>query len=345
MKKFHILCVLLGIILLAFLVGKTGPETLWRELSMLGWGLLPLVLIEGVADLFHTLGWRHCLSGPHRSLPFFQIFCIRMAGFSINYLTPTAALGGEVTKGTLLYMNHQGPQAASGVIIGKLAYALAQLLFVVLGSIIILWKIHLPVGAWVAMLIGTTLLGGGILGFLAVQKHGKLGAIVRWLVYNKVGGKTLKKAAHHITQVDNELKRFYKERPEDLPASMFWHIAGLSCGIVQSWFFLFMLTDYPSFLMAAGIWFLGAWFDLVSFAIPSNIGVLEGTRIIAFRLLGFKSALGLTYGIALRLEQLFWAVVGLLIYAVFMLHSRRINKSKEFSSKKEATGNARYHVR
>jgi hypothetical protein len=319
MKNFHRYSVLLGILLLGVLVWEVGPTELWGELGQVGWGLVPFILLEGVADLFHTLGWRRCLSGPHRTLPFFRIFGIRMAGTSINYLTPTAGLGGEVTKGTLLSSAHQGPEAASGVLIGKLSYALAQLVFVVLGSAAILSRIDLPRGVWAVMLAGTLLLAGGMIGFLAVQKYGALGTLVRWTVARHMGGRALEKAAAHVTKVDHELKLFYRDRPWDLPLSMLWHIVGMACGIVQSWYFLSLLTDQASVAMAAGICFLGSWLDLLSFALPYNIGVLEATRIIVFRTLGFHSALGLTYGIALRLEQIFWAGLGLLIYTTLLV--------------------------
>ena len=333
MKRFHTLSILLGVILLAFLIWEIGAGQLWRELTLLGWGLAPLILIEGVADLLRTYGWRFCLSEPHRSLPFFHLFRIRMAGISINYLTPTAGLGGDVTKGALLSLNHRGPEAATGVIIGKLSEALAQLLFVVVGSIAILRGIELSAGVWAAMLAGTVLLGGGMVGFLVVQKYGKLGAVLRWLVARRVGGQILEKAARHITEVDEHLRLFYRERPMDLPLSMFWHIVGMSCGIVQAWYFLFLLTDHPSLLMAGAIWFLGSWFDLLTFVLP-NIGFLEATRVVAFRALGFQAALGLTYGITLRLEQVFWAGVGLLIY-ISLLAEKRGNR---LSPKKEITG-------
>jgi uncharacterized protein (TIRG00374 family) len=336
MKKFHTYCVLLGIFLLAFLIWEIGPMALWRELTLLGWGLVPLILSEGVANLFHTLGWRHCLSGPHRDLSFFQIFRIRMAGTSINYLTPTAGLGGEVTKGALLSLNHRGPEAATGVIIDKLAYSLAQLLLVVFGSLTILWAIHLPAGLLVALLTGTILVGGGILAFLAVQKYGKLGAIIRWLVARKVGGQTLEKVAHHVTEVDDELKLFYKERPMDLPLSVFWHIVGMACGTVQTWYFLYLLTDQASLIIAAAVWILGSWLDIVGFAIPMDIGVVEATRVIAFKALGFHSALGLTYGITIRLRHIFWAGVGLLVYVTLLGEKRE----KGLLSEKEVTGGA-----
>ncbi len=334
MKKFHTYSVLLGILLLGVLIWKIGPAELCHELGQLGWGLLPFILLEGVADLFHTLGWQRCLSGAHRSLPFFQIFSIRMAGTSINYLTPTAGLGGEVTKGTLLSFAHQGPEAASGVIIGKLSYALAQLVFVVFGSLAIVSRIELPRGVWAVMLAGTLLLAGGMLGFLAVQRYGKLGTLVRWIVARKAGGQALEKAAAHVTNVDHELRLFYEDRPLDLPLSMLWHIVGMACGIVQSWYFLTLLTDQASLTMAAGIWFLGSWLDLLSFALPYNIGVLEATRIIVFKTLGFHSALGLTYGIALRLEQIFWAGIGLLIYTALLAKK----KERESPLGKEVAG-------
>ena len=333
MKKFHRFSLLLGFLLLALLIWKIGLRALWQEMTLLGWGLVPLILSEGVVDLVHTLGWRYCLSGPHRALSFFQIFRIRMAGTAINYITPTAGLGGEVTKGALLSLNHQGVEAATGVIIGKLAFSLAQLLLVVIGSLTILWTIHLPAAALAAMRTATILLGGGILAFLAVQKYGKLGAVVRWLVTHKVGGKSLEKAAHHINAVDEELKLFYKERPADLPLAVFWHIVGMAFATVQTWYFLFLLTDQASLTTAAAVWILGSWLDLMSFAIPIDIGVLETTRVIAFRTLGFHSALGLTYGITIRLRHIFWTGVGLLIYTTLLVKKEEggLHLNKEVS--------------
>jgi uncharacterized protein (TIRG00374 family) len=318
MKKFHIGSIILGITLLLFLIWKIGIADLWRELALLGWGLAPLILMEGVADVFHTLGWSHCLTGTQRSLPFFRLFRIRLAGYAFNYLTPTAALGGEVTKGTLLTTDNGGTTAATGVLIGKLALTLAQLLFVALGSILTLWRVALPAGVWPAMLAGNALLALGVIGFLLVQKYGKLGVLVRWLVAHHCGGKILQKAADHVTEVDNELRLFFKQRQRDLPLAMLWHTLGYACGIVQSWFFLYLLTDDASLRVAAGIWFLGSWFDFLTFAIPLGIGIQEATRIVALTALGFDSVMGLAYGVTLRLEQVFWAGCGLLCYATLL---------------------------
>ncbi len=317
-KTFNVCTVLLGIGLLGLLIHQIGYRELIHEMAQLGWGLVPLVLIEGVADIFHTVGWRYCLSGPHRKFSFIRLFRINLAGTSINYLTPTATVGGEIAKGVLLSQKEGGTEAASGVIIGKLSQALAQILLVSAGSILTLWGVKMPPGAWPAMLVSSAILLSGVIGFLLVQKNGKLGAVVRWVVARKIGGARLANAAHQITEVDRALQAFYRERPMDLPLSIMWRMVAYGMGIIQSWYFFYLVTGESHLRAAAGIWFLGTWFDLLSFAIPLGIGVQEATRVIAFNALGFQSVMGLAYGIMLRLEQIFWAGVGLLNYVAFL---------------------------
>jgi hypothetical protein len=230
-----------------------------------------------------------------------------------------AGVGGEVTKGALLSLNDRGPEAATGVMIGKLAFALAQLLYVVAGSFLVLKRVHLSGPVLGALLTGGILVGSGILGFLIVQKHGKLGAVVRWMVSHKVGGKKLEKAARHINQVDATLQLFYREHRRGLPLAVAWHMVGMTCGILQSWYFLNLLIGMASVPMAAAISFLGSWMDFLGFAVPVDIGILEGTRVVVFSLLGFPSSLGLTYGVTVRLQQLFWAGIGLVIYTTLFV--------------------------
>jgi len=243
-----------------------------------------------------------------------------MAGYAINYLTPTAAMGGEVTKSALLAANHRGPEAASGVLIGKVCFAFAHLLFVVIGTVVCLWRIDLPRALWVAMSVSGGLIGSGMLAFLMIQKHGKLGSLVRWFASRKLGGTMVQKMARDISKVDEALKAFYRERPGDLVRAVCWHQLGYSLGILQTWLFLHLLHQEASWGLAAGLWFLGMWFDLLTFAVPMNVGTLEGTRILALRAIGYSSLVGMTYGLALRLAQLFWSAVGLAIYG-FLVRS------------------------
>lgn len=316
MKKLQTILFALGVAFFSYLLWRIGVRELWRELVTLGWGLIPILLGEGIAEMIHTVGWRRCLSGPLRSLPWSVLFRIRMAGYAINYITPTAALGGEFTKAALLASRHRGPESASGVLIGKVCFALAHLIFVAFGALLVLWRVPLPRTLWIAMLACGALLAGGMAAFMLLQKFGHIGAIVRWLAARKFGGRPLQKFASDITAVDGAMKRFYADRPGDLPRAIGWHLVGYSVGIVQTWLFFHLLHLDTTWTMAAATWFLGMWFDLLTFAIPMNLGTLEGTRIVALKGLGYTAVTGMTYGVAIRMAQVAWSLFGLVNYAL-----------------------------
>jgi hypothetical protein len=314
MKKIQKVLLCLGIVFLVCLVLKVGPRELWHELVLLGWGLIPLTLGEGVAEMIHTLGWRNCLSGPLRSLPWGVLFRIRMAGYAINFLTPTATLGGEVTKGALLAERYRGPEAASGVLIGKLCFALAHLLFVALGAVLMLWRVKVPALLWVPMVASAALVGAGMFAFFLLQKYGRLGGLIRWFAARQLASPALQKTAGDLTAVDEAMKRFYAERPWGLPRAIGWHLVGFSVGIAQTWLFFHLLHQTATWTVAASTWFLGMWFDLLTFAVPQNLGTLEGTRVLILQTFGYTALMGVAYGFALRLAQLFWSCFGLAIY-------------------------------
>jgi hypothetical protein len=317
MKRLETILFLLGCALFVGLVWSIGPGELWRQLTSLGWGIIPFILAEGLAEAIHTVAWRHCLPKNLKAVPLPFLFRVRLAGYAINYFTPTAALGGELTKVSLLTEKGSMTEATSGVLIGKVCFAMAHLLFVALGTLVILRSVHFSTVEWVSLFVSGLLVASGILTFFLLQKYGKLGGLIRWLVARNIGGRPLKKAASVLTAVDGELQAFYRDRPWDMVRAMGWHLIGYAIGIIPTWFFLHSIRPSAPFAAAATIWFLGMCFDLLTFAVPLNAGSLEGSRVLVLNFLGYAPGAGMTYGIALRLGQMFWATVGLVARVTF----------------------------
>jgi len=316
MKKLNMTLLFLGLAFLAYLLWRVGPRELWQPVKALGWGVVPLILSEGVANFAHALGWRHCIKSNSQPTRLFRLFRIAMAGFAINYLTPSASMGGEVTKASLLAANHTAPEAVSSVLMDKLCMAFAHLFVAVLGSLFLLWQVSLPIQLWIAMAASSALLTAGIVTFLLMQKHGKLSAFLRWLADHRVGGRAIEKAALQIAEVDQALKVFYRERPLDLLSSVGWHLVGHSVAILQVWLFLCLLHQPAPLVSVLAAAFLGLWIDLLTFAVPLNLGALEGSRIVALKAAGCGPALGMAFGLAIRIAQVFWAAFGLLNYGI-----------------------------
>jgi glycosyltransferase 2 family protein len=311
MRKLNITLLLLGLAFLGCLVWRIGPGDLWRQVSALGWGVVPIILAEGAANLAHTVGWRHCLGASGPSVPLLRLFRIAMAGYSINYLTPTASVGGEASKVALLATSHPPAATVGSVFLDKLTTAMAHLLLVVPGSLFLLWQGNLPARWWSVMAVLTALVAGGMGVFLVLQRRAKIGGLLRWLADRGLGGQPVRQAARQVSMVDDVLERFYRERPGDLARSVGWHFLGHSAAFAHIWIFLFLLKHPAPLAAVAAAGFFSLWCDLLTFAIPLNLGALEGSRILALRAVGGNAALGLALGMAIRMAQLSWACYGL----------------------------------
>ena len=172
------------------------------------------------------------------------------------------------------------------------------------------------------MFLSGGLIATGIVALLLLQKYGKFGAFLRWLAARRLGGRAFQTAAREISKVDEALKIFYRERPKDLKLAVGWHILGHCVGLFQTWSFFSLLNQSVPAATVAAVWVLGMWFDMLTFAAPLNMGTLEGSRIVAFKAVGYGAVLGMTYGLALRLAQLSCVSFGLVSYA-FLFNPRR----------------------
>ena len=80
MKKLHVFLLALGLGFVVYLTWRIGVEELFRQLTLLGWGLVPLILAEGVAEratdvdvaLVNGYGFPRWEGGP--------VFCARERG-------------------------------------------------------------------------------------------------------------------------------------------------------------------------------------------------------------------------------------------------------------------------
>ena len=314
MKTLHRIILILGVTFLVLLIWKLGPEELASELWRLGWLWAPLLLLEGIGEALHAAGWRLCLSKEHQKLPWIRTAMIRQAGMAFNYLTPTAHMGGEVVKGVLLGRNGNPVGATTGILVGKLALVISQLTFVSFGSMAALFFSNVPEGLWIGWAASTAVVTSGVTAFFIIQRRGNLGGVVRFIDRLGIGGKAVSRFSQTMTEIDGQLRTFYRTRSRDLVSAIFIHALGFACGIVQTWIFLAYHGYSNPVTTALTIWFLGAWFDLIGFIVPAGVGVQEGSRVFIFHYLGFSQVTGLAFGFVLRVTKAVWAIVGLLCY-------------------------------
>src|SRR5262249_44279584 len=154
------------------------------------------------------------------------------------------------------------------------------------GGVLLLWQVKLPLQLWLAMTITTAALAVGIGSFFLLQTRGTIGSACGWLLKRKIGRRFVQPAPGNLSRVDAVLKRFYRERPRDLLFSILWHALGHSVALVHAWVFLTFVGQPAPLLSVVTAACLVLWFDLITFAVPINLGTLEASRIVALKILG-----------------------------------------------------------
>src|SRR5262245_15994389 len=152
-RWFEALCLGAGLLVLAGTLWVIGIEGLARDLSTMGWGLAVVVLIEGVSVLFNTAGWVLAFPRGERTVGGGRLLGLRLAGDGVNYLTPSATLGGELLRIRLLA--GLGPSSVTWASIGvaKLGQTAAQGIFVCLGLALVLPRFT-RLSPWIGGLVG-----------------------------------------------------------------------------------------------------------------------------------------------------------------------------------------------
>ncbi|BBM83706.1 flippase-like domain-containing protein [Candidatus Uabimicrobium amorphum] len=315
MKIIKNILLAMGIGVIFWLVYEIGPQKIWQEIASLGvWGPLFLLPYFGVY-LLDTLGWKYSF-GRDISLPFSTLFYARVAGESINHVTPTAYLGGEPVKAYILYKKNEVPLANgfASVMIGKFLMIASEVLFILIGieiAVHVLGNRNDPVIIGIQLSIATLALF--LLIFLGLQIYGFGNFFSKWAAKMKVLATSLTKYKDALAKFDSVLLDYYRNEKGRLTAAFVYYFLSWCCGIFEIYIF-FMLTGQSAswgaiFAMEA----IAMAIKGAGFFIPGSVGVQEAGQVMLFKMFGFDSSVGLAFSILRRSREILWIVIGLVL--------------------------------
>jgi uncharacterized protein (TIRG00374 family) len=309
----RVLFLLIGVGLLAVLLTQINLSTVGMYMREMGWAFPLVFLPYAVVYVCDTIGWKFAF-GPSTSIPFRALFLTRIAGESINNLTPFAYLGGEPVKAHLLTRLHipmvEGMAAA---IMAKLLISMAQFAFVILGGALAMSHlVTRPDLLWTLVVV--MMAGGAGLGLLTRALHvGLFTQIYNLLDRWRLTPSLLERWRDHLRSLDATIVGFYRQHPRHLGFSLLWHFLGWVTGSLEV-FALFYAVGVPLRLTEAlAIEALASVAKGVAFFIPGSLGVQDGGNVLIIALFGFPPSLGLTFSVVRRMRELVWISLGLLI--------------------------------
>ena len=303
---------LAGILILAFIIYKIGPQQIWENIKKLSPGnFLILLGLRILYWLLRTLNWKVILDAYGEKTSLLHLFIARMCGHAVSHLTPTAQVGNEATRILMIKTSSKKVTVAS-VIVDKTIEYLTNISFIALGVLIIFTRIPLPGKIKTFLVGGVAIVALFLLFILYRQKKGLLGWMVDLMSRIKIRFKFLEKNREKIKETDEHISWFYRNH-----RGTFLKVFLLYSLLIMLWVteihlnLVFIGITGISFLDTYLIVILGNLAFIFPF-IPGSLGIYEATYIGLFALFGMGADAALTLALIRRIIALVLAGLGLL---------------------------------
>jgi uncharacterized membrane protein YuzA (DUF378 family) len=303
---------LLGLGLLGYLVFRSGPGAVWKQLQAVGWGLALVILLGGLSQLAKTCAWRKAFTCDITGLSWSRSFVAQLISDGIGQFGVAGKVVGEGARVSLLGRAVPLSNTLSAGAIDGALHAFSAVVVTVLGISAVLmigpvsvrWRVY--AGLLIAVLLSAVILAAialrnrwQLVGH-ATRAIGRLPRLHTWVSDKQP----------IIDSAEDNLLSFRDEAPGAFWATLIFNLL---------WHMLAVLEVYIILrFMGAGFTVGGAFIvesltkviNLVGALNPGNFGTYEGGSMLIAKMFGVTSTTGLTLALCRRARTVFWAGVG-----------------------------------
>ncbi|MEE8394162.1 MAG: flippase-like domain-containing protein [Rhodospirillales bacterium] len=319
MNFIKLIFLLLGLVLLALVVGEIELSQVVEQVKTVGWGMAVIVGIYFLAFLIDSFTWQMALiQVPLNAVWTYRTWKVRMVGEVFNNVVPAGGFGGEPLKAVLLkrYYGVGYREGTASLILAKTINLLSLLIFLACGFALMAGSGQLPASFKMTAGAGLSAMVFGIVLFFLVQRL-KVSSITGAWISRFGFAKKADDVLHHIQDMDERLVRFYTLYKTRFAGAIGLAFVNWLLGAVEIYYAMMLLGRPMSF---ADCWIIEAAAQLVragAFFIPAGIGVQEGTFLLLYSAMTGSPVLGVSMAVIRRLREIIWIMWGLGLGAMF----------------------------
>jgi putative membrane protein len=298
---------------LSAVVGLTlwyGAGSVIEAMIGTGWAAVLVLIVRAISVGFAGIGW--WLLFPAALRPSIWL-CIglRFVREGCNALLPLAQVGGEFIGARCMALRGvRGTLAAASVIVDLLVAAGSQLIFAIIGLLLLVALGGNEALAW-SIATGIGLAAVALGGFFFVQgSHSRL--FVSKLLQAIAGGQEWRMFGA-VEDLFARLDAFYAYRI-GLVRSLLWHFGDWFVGAIEVYVVLRALGYQIDFSDAVLIESLIQAVRGAAFAIPGALGVQEGGLIVLCALFGVPAEAALALSLVKRIPDLILGLPGVIAW-------------------------------
>jgi Lysylphosphatidylglycerol synthase TM region len=311
-----------------------GPGQVLGYVRMAGWGLALTISLETIARILNTLGWRATIEDYPPQLRFLELFGARIGGEAVDYVTPSAQLGGQFVMAVDVREKLRMPVGLATVVVASLAEAIGQIGFMSIALVISLRLIPVAAKLYWAIMGGFALAVALAGGFFFVQMKRPFSHL--WRAATKLDIARIKTddIRDSADEADAVLLDFYGRHRGRFAASCLCYAIAWSLGPLEIYILLRLLHQPASLQIALLVEAVGLLIERATFLIPAKLVSQEGGKALILGMLGYPPGIGFVVGFLRRIKEMVWVLFGLI---ALMIH-RMVVRQRVDTTKAAAAG-------
>lgn len=302
---------LVGLGIFAWMFYNIGPQKVWSNVERLGWKAVLVPLPFLLVYLIDALGWVISFGRHKTGIAYLGMLRIRWAGEAINYILPTAYVGGEAVKVYLLHKRGVEPTVSGSVaVISKSCQTLAMVIFIAVGAVAALP--YLPEGspAKQGMVTVACLASFGIAFLFWLQQRGFLTTWIWMLSCIGIRIAALDKRLPEFKKMDDGVVDFYRDEKPRFFGTTLVYFVGWMADTMEILLVAYLLGVPLDWQQAIALEAFIAVAKAIGMFSPGSMGVQEIGVVFLFKLFGLPEDLGVAYALIRRGREFVFGIIG-----------------------------------
>ncbi|WP_028297871.1 lysylphosphatidylglycerol synthase domain-containing protein [Olivibacter sitiensis] len=322
-KLYKVLFFAIGLLTLGYMTHSLGWGTISSSVKQIGWWFVVIIGSWLLVYICNAIAFNQVIhepKDPSTKLPFGSILYVTITGYIINYITPFIALGGEPYRIMELKPKLGIEKASSSVLLYSLMHMFSHVVFWLVSIIFLIAIVDLS--TYMHIVFVAIFLLGLLLcyWFVLIYRNGFTLQSFKYLKRLPWVGKKLaafeEEHFETLNNIDEQIRAFYGDRKKQFYASLWWEFFARIVSCAEIYFTANALSADMSILQALLVSSGSSLLANAAFFFPMQLGVREGGLALALKSVGFTSALGLLIGVVVRIRELVWIGIGLLLIAL-----------------------------
>lgn len=317
-KKYQNIFFIFGIAVLVVMVTQLDFQQVWQGLRHAGYWFVAVLVLWIFLYIFNTSAWYLIINAGGKSkVNFWWLYKVTISGFAINYATPGGLMGGEPYRIMELAPKIGTERASSSVILYAMTHIFSHFWFWFIS--IFLYVATQPMSVFMAsfLLAAAAFCMLGLWFFIIGYRKGLANRVMNLLrhmpLVKKWAQPFVEKHREQLDTIDTQIAALHKQSPKTFVMAVVLEVACRILSALEVYFILLVVNPGISYVQCILIIAFTTLFANMLFFMPLQLVGREGGFLMSATRLGATASGGILVALIVRLRELVWTGIGLLL--------------------------------